>query len=270
MRVLVSVLLVLIMLAGASSATERITLASTTSTENSGLFSWLLPKFQAVTGIEVRVISVGTGQALRLGQNGDADILLTHARAQEEKFVSQGWGKQRLPLMYNDFVIVGPSSDPAGVSTAPTAAEAMQKIAAAALPFASRGDDSGTHAKELTLWLSADLQAGPDQSWYREMGAGMGATLNAAAAMRAYTLVDRATWLSFGNRGDLKVLVQGDPVLFNQYAVILPNPDRHPHLQIEAAGKLAEWLLGPGGQTAIEQFRLRSRQVFFPNASTDE
>lgn len=258
----------LLMLSGGVGAAERITLASTTSTENSGLLEWLLPKFTAAFAIEVQVIAVGTGQALRIARNGDADVLMTHAEAAEKRFVASGWGLARHPLMYNDFIVVGPADDPAGISAIAGVAQAFKAIAATAHPFVSRGDDSGTHSRELEIWHAAGLMPEPDDNWYREMGAGMGATLNAAAAMGAYTIVDRATWLSFGNRDSLAVLAEGDPALFNQYAVIPVNPARHPHVRAEAAGKLVTWLLGPEGQAAIGAFRLRGQQVFFTNAQT--
>ena len=270
-QALISTILALSLLAAGEqvSAEEQATLASTTSTENSGLLDWLLPQFTRETGIQVRVIAVGTGQAMRLGRNGDADLLMTHARAQEEQFVAEGWGLARRELMYNDFVIAGPKDDFARASGADGAAEALRRIAMAGGTFTSRGDDSGTHAKELTLWAAAGVMPDRTAGWYRELGSGMGATLNAAAAMGAYLLVDRATWLSFGNRRGLQVLVEGDPALFNQYSVIVVDPLRHPHVRSEAANILAEWLLGPTGQKVISAFRLSGRQVFFPNASAD-
>lgn len=269
MRLWAILLSAILLAASAAHAGERITLASTTSTENSGLLDWLLPRFEAAHGIQVRVIAVGTGQALRLGQNGDADLLMTHARDREEGFVAAGWGVQRFPLMYNDFVIVGPDTDPAGIANSGTAARALERIATLEHVFVSRGDDSGTHAKERELWQLAGVKPGPRQAWYREMGAGMGATLNAAAAMQAYTLTDRATWLGFGNRGGMKILVEDDAALFNQYAVIPVNPKRHPHVNARAAMALVSWLLGPEGQAGIAEFRLSGQQVFFPNASPD-
>jgi len=268
-RLLTLVATMIVAFLSVAYAGDRITLASTTSTENSGLLDWLLPRFSAGSGIEVRVIAVGTGQALRLARNGDADLLLTHAKEREEAFVADGWGTARYPLMYNDFVLVGPGDDPAGVATESIASAAMKRIAADGHPFASRGDESGTHVKEMSLWRSSDIVPGSGEAWYREMGAGMGATLNAAAAMNAYTLTDRATWLSFGNRQDLVILLQGDPALFNQYAVIPVNPERHPHVSHKAAGHLVRWLLGPEGQAQIGAFRLQGQQVFFPNASPD-
>ena len=214
------------------SADQFIIVASTTSTENSGLFSFILPKFTEKTGIEVRVVAVGTGQAIKNAQNGDADVLFVHHKASEEKFVADGFGVERFDVMYNDFVIIGPGDDPAAIKGMNEVAVALQKIAAAQAPFASRGDDSGTHKKELSLWQDAavDVKAASG-SWYRETGSGMGATLNIASAMNAYVMSDRATWLKFGNKGDLEILLEGDSRLFNQYGIILVNPEKHPHVK---------------------------------------
>jgi len=249
-------------------ATERfVTLASTTSTENSGLFEHLLPQFEAETGIAVRVIAVGTGQAMRLGQNGDADLLLVHHRPSEERFVAAGYGVARYDVMYNDFVAIGPTADPAGIAGLRSVAEAFSRIAGANVTFASRGDDSGTHKAEMGIWGQAGIDPTvASGGWYRELGAGMGATLNTANAMLAYTLTDRATWLAFENPGELNILVEGDPVLFNQYGVIMVNPDRHPHVKYEDAQRFIEWLISPIGQGAIDSFKVRDAQVFFPNA----
>ena len=256
---------------GAASAADRfITLASTTSTENSGLFGHLLPQFTDKTGIEVRVIAVGTGQAIRLAERGDADVLLVHHKPSEEKFVAAGYGVERLEVMYNDFVIVGPAADPAGVRGMESAPAALAKIAEAQTAFASRADDSGTHKAERGLWSAAGVDpAKGHPEWYREMGAGMGATLNAASGMDAYTLSDRATWISFGNRGNLEILVEGDPKLFNQYAVMLVNPERHPHVKAADGQAFIDWLVSPEGQAAIAAFRVDGQQLFFPNAATD-
>jgi len=249
------------------AADRFITLASTTSTENSGLFEHMLPQFEAETGIAVRVIAVGTGQAMRLGQNGDADLLLVHHRPSEERFVAEGYGKVRYDVMYNDFIVVGPSADPAGITGFDSVAGAFGRIAVTQATFASRGDDSGTNKAEIGIWGQAGVDpTGASGDWYRELGAGMGATLNTASAMQAYTLTDRATWLAFENPGELTILVEGDPVLFNQYGVIPINVDRHPHVKYEDAGRLVDWLLSPAGQGAIAAFRLRDTQVFFPNA----
>ncbi len=249
-----------------------ITLASTTSTENSGLFDHLLPRFTEATGITVRVVAVGTGQALRIARNGDADVLLVHHRASEEAFVAAGFGLRRYDVMANDFVLLGPRADPAGVRGRTDAARALAQIAGAGAPFASRGDDSGTHKKERDLWAAAGLDpaaldsAGASGAWYRETGSGMGATLNAAAAMGAYALSDRATWLAFQNKGDLAVLVEGDERLFNPYGAILVSPARHPHVHAREGQAFIDWLVSAEGQAAIAAYRLDGRQLFFPNA----
>ena len=244
-----------------------ITLASTTSTENSGLFAHLLPLFTEATGIAVRVVAVGTGQALRIARNGDADVLLVHHRPSEEAFVAAGYGVQRHDVMYNDFVLVGPRADPAALRGLGDVAAALARIAATRAPFASRGDDSGTHKKERDLWAAAGLgPASASGAWYRETGSGMGATLNAAAGMGAYALSDRATWLAFQNKGDLEVLVEGDERLFNAYGVILVNPERHPHVHAREAQAFIDWLISEQGQAAIAAYRLDGRQLFFPNA----
>ncbi len=253
---------------GEARADERfITVASTTSTENSGLFEHLLPRFTVKTGIEVRVVAVGTGQAIELAKRGDADVLLVHHRPSEEELVAEGHGVARHDVMYNDFVIVGPRSDPAGVRGTVDAAAALAKIAAAKAPFASRGDDSGTHKKEVELWVSAGVD-GPaaSGSWYRETGAGMGATLNTASAMDAYALSDRGTWLSFANRGPLEVLVHGDPALFNPYGVVLVDAARHPHVKSADGQAFVDWLLSAEGQQAIADFRIAGEPAFFPSA----
>jgi tungstate transport system substrate-binding protein len=252
----------LLSLPAALRAEEFITVASTTSTENSGLFGHILPIFTARTGIEVRVVAQGTGQALETGKRGDADVVFVHSRAAEEAFVAEGWGVQRFDVMYNDFVIVGPEGDPAGAGKAESAMAAMAAIAAAEAPFASRGDDSGTHKAELALWAAAGVQ--PAGEWYLETGAGMGATLNVAAQVPAYTLTDRGTWLSFGNRGPLVVVFQGDPVLFNPYGVMLVNPARHPHVKAEAGQVLIDWLVSDEGRAAIAGFTVGGEQLFFP------
>jgi tungstate transport system substrate-binding protein len=247
--------------------TPAITLASTTSTENSGLFDHLLPLFTEATGISVRVVAVGTGQALRIARNGDADLLLVHHRSSEEAFVAEGYGVQRHDVMYNDFVLVGPNSDPAALRGLDDAAAALTRIAAARSPFASRGDDSGTHKKERDLWAAAGQDpVSASGTWYRETGSGMGATLNAATAMGAYALTDRATWLAFQNKGDLEVLVEGDARLFNPYGVILVNPARHPHVHAREAQTFIDWLVSENGQAAIAAFHIDGRQLFFPNA----
>jgi tungstate transport system substrate-binding protein len=254
---------------GTASAQEKfITVASTTSTENSGLFGELLPMFQEETGIEVRVVAVGTGQAIELARNGDADVLFVHHKASEEQFVADGFGVERHEVMYNDFVVVGPASDPAGVKGGKDAVAALEKIAEAEAPFASRGDDSGTHKAELTLWQEAEVDvAGASGSWYRETGSGMGPTLNTAAGMDAYALTDRGTWLSFDNRQNLEIAVEGDPRLFNQYGIILVNPEKHPHVKTELGQTFIDWVLSDEGQEAIGAFQINGQQAFFPNAT---
>jgi tungstate transport system substrate-binding protein len=245
-------------------AQEFITVASTTSTENSGLFGHILPMFQQETGIEVRVVAQGTGQALETGRRGDADVVFVHARAQEEQFVSEGDGVQRFDVMYNDFVIVGPGEDPAGVRSADSAAAAMAAIAGAGAPFASRGDDSGTHVAEMALWDAAGVP--PEGGWYLSTGSGMGATLNTAAQVPAYALTDRGTWLSFENRGPLEIVFEGDPVLFNPYGIILVNPERHPHVKAEQGQAFIDWIISDKGQEAIASYTVGGQQLFFPNA----
>ncbi|MHA1571430.1 MAG: substrate-binding domain-containing protein, partial [Alphaproteobacteria bacterium] len=242
----------LLLCSGAAAlAQQRIVLASTTSTENSGLFAEILPLFTDATGIEVHVVAVGTGAALRLGRDGDADILLVHARAAEDAFVTAGYGAYRRDVMFNDFVIVGPTSDPAGIGGTEDAPEALRKIAEIRARFLSRGDDSGTHKAELRLWQEAGLDPAPHAGdWYLETGSGMGSTLNTAAVMGAYLLADRGTWLSFANRAGLAILVAGDAQLFNPYGIILVSPDRHPHLQTKLAETFIDWLTGPIGQSA--------------------
>ncbi len=253
--------------AGTRAQDRFITLASTTSTENSGLFGHILPRFTAATGIAVRVVAVGTGQALRLARNGDADVLLVHHRPSEEAFVAEGYGVARHEVMANDFVLVGPAADPASVAGLDDAAAAFARIAETAAPFVSRGDDSGTHKKELELWLAAGrTPAAAGGSGYREAGAGMGATLNTAAAMNAYTLADRATWASFRNKGDLVIAAEGDPRLFNPYGVILVSPGRHPHVKAADGQAFIDWLLSEDGQAAIASFTIDGQQMFFARA----
>jgi tungstate transport system substrate-binding protein len=263
-------------LAAPAAAGERfITLASTTSTENSGLFAEILPMFERRTGIGVRVIALGTGQAIRIARNGDADVLLVHDREAEERFVAEGFGIARRDVMYNDFVLVGPGDDPAGIAGLSDAAEALARIAAAnrADPgkdravFVSRGDESGTHKAELRLWRAAGIAvAQASGTWYREAGAGMGATLNIATGMGAYALTDRGTWLNFRNRGALRLLAEGDPRLFNPYGVILVNPERHPHVKAELGRAFVDWLTSAEGQAAIAGYRIAGEQPFVPNA----
>ena len=251
-----------------AQAGERfITVASTTSTENSGLFAHLLPLFEAASGIKVRVIAVGTGQAIRIARNGDADILFVHHRPSEEKFVAEGFGVKRVAVMENDFVLVGPRGDPAGVRGLGDTATALRNIAASESLFASRGDDSGTHKKELSLWRAAGLDpARAKPRWYRETGSGMGATLNTASAMNAYALADRATWVAFANKGELEILAEGDPRLRNPYGVILVDPARHPHVKAADGQAFIDWLVSDAGQAAIAAFRVNGEQLFYPTA----
>jgi tungstate transport system substrate-binding protein len=256
----------LAMLAALPAAAQQfITVASTTSTENSGLFGHILPIFQAETGIEVRVIAQGTGQALETGRRGDADVVFVHARAQEEKFVAEGWGVQRFDVMYNDFVIVGPAEDPAGLKAATSAADAMAKIAASGASFASRGDDSGTHTAEKNLWKAAGIE--PAGAWYLSTGSGMGATLNTAAQVPAYALTDRGTWLSFQNRGPLEVVFEGDAVLFNPYGIMLVNPAKHPSVKAAEGQAFIDWITSDAGRAAIASFKVGGEQLFFPSAN---
>ena len=255
-------------LAGPGAAQDRfIIVQSTTSTQNSGLYEALLPQFTEATGIEVRVVAVGTGQAIKNAMNCDGDVLLVHAKPAEEKFVAEGYGLKRFDLMYNDFVIVGPAADPAGIAGSTDAKAAVAKIREAGAPFASRGDDSGTHKAELALWKAAGIDPGAESgTWYRETGSGMGATLNTAVGMGAYALTDRATWISFGNKADYQIAVQGDPALFNQYGVIAVNPEKCPNVKSAEAQKFIDWLLSEGGQTAIAGYQVDGQQLFFPNA----
>ncbi len=271
-RFLLGTLAGLAFLAGqvATTAAEGrfFTLASTTSTEQSGLFGSVVPAFEEKTGIDVRVVAVGTGQALKLGENGDADVLLVHDRAGEDRFVADGFGVDRRDVMYNDFLVVGPAADPAGIKGARDVTAALAKIAGGKAPFASRGDDSGTHRLELRLWEAAglDVTAAGGGGWYRETGSGMGPTLNTAAGMGAYAIADRATWAAFKNRQDLIVLVEGDRRLHNSYGSILVNPARHPHVKADLARVWHEWLTSAEGQRAIAAFRPGGEQVFFPSA----
>jgi tungstate transport system substrate-binding protein len=265
----ISVILCLLALfiAPLAQAQRHIIAASTTSTEQSGLFRHILPQFEKQSGIQVRVVALGTGQALDLARRGDADVVFVHAREAEEKFVAEGHGVQRLPVMYNDFVLIGPRSDPANVGGTKNVVEALRRIERKRAPFVSRGDRSGTHMAERALWKEAGIEVGGEKgAWYRETGQGMGPALNTAAAMNAYLLADRATWLAFKNRGDLAILVEGDERLFNQYGVILVDPVKHPHVRRAAAEAFIAWLRSREGQQAIASFRLDGEQLFFPNA----
>ena len=256
------------LLAGTAAAQDgSVLVQSTTSTANSGLYDHLLPRFEDMTGIDVNVVAVGTGQAIRNARNCDGDVLLVHARPAEEAFVADGMGVERFDLMYNDFVIVGPASDPAGIAGTEDAQAALGRIAQKGALFASRGDASGTHLKEMALW--SDAGADPTDAsggWYRETGSGMGATLNAAVGMEAYTLTDRATWISFANKRDFAILVEGDADLFNQYGVIPVSPEECPGVSAEASRAFVDWLVSEHGQSAIAEYRPNGTQLFFPNA----
>ena len=251
----------------ASAQEKSIVVASTTSTQDSGLFGYILPLFKAKTGIDVKVIAQGTGQALDTARRGDADVVLVHAKSQEEKFVADGFGVKRFDVMYNDFVLIGPDSDPAGIKGSKDITAALKTIQGKAAPFVSRGDKSGTHSAELGLWKQAGIDIetakGP---WYREIGQGMGAALNTAGAMKAYVVSDRGTWLSFKNPGDLVIAVEGDKRLFNQYGVILVNPEKHPAVKKELGQAFVDWLVSPEGQAAITAYQVNGKQLFFPNA----
>jgi len=252
---------------GVAAQERSIVVASTTSTEQSGLFAHLLPAFTKATGISVKVVAVGTGQALDIGRRGDADVVFVHDQASEEKFVAEGWGVKRLPVMYNDFVIVGPRSDPAGVKGRDVS-EAMRRLAASGASFISRGDRSGTHAAELRYWKLAGIESPQAKAQgYKECGCGMGQALNMASSTDAYVLTDRGTWLSFKNRGELAVLVEGDQRLFNQYGVIVVNPAKHPHVKTALAQAFADWLVSPAGQATIADYKVGGEQLFFPNAA---
>lgn len=253
---------------GAARADDNsLLVASTTSTQDSGLFGHILPLFKAKSGIEVRVIAQGTGQALDTGRRGDADVVFVHARAQEEAFVADGFGVKRHPVMYNDFVLIGPANDPAGVRGSKDIAAALRAIRDKAAVFISRGDRSGTHSAELALWKQAGIDiAAAKGPWYRDIGQGMGAALNAATASGGYVLSDRATWIAFKNKGDLSIAVEGDKRLFNQYGVILVNPSKHPHVKTAKGRAFIDWLVSPEGQAAIASFRVNGEQLFFPNA----
>ena len=266
---LIASLILLANVAAATAQDQSIVVASTTSTQDSGLFNHILPIFKARTGITVKVIAQGTGQALDTGRRGDVDVVFVHARPQEEKFVVEGFGVKRFPVMYNDFVLIGPKSDPAGIGGTKDIVAALKTIKAKGAPFISRGDRSGTHAAELALWKLAGIDAaGADRGpWYKEIGQGMGAALNTAAAADAYVLSDRGTWISFKNRGDLAVAVAGDQRLFNQYGVILVNPTKHPHVKKDLGQAFIDWLTSPQGQGAIADYKIGGQQLFFPNAT---
>ncbi|RUM96516.1 sulfate transporter [Pseudaminobacter arsenicus] len=249
---------------------KSIVVASTTSTQDSGLFDHILPLFKDKTGIEVKVIAQGTGQALDTARRGDADVVFVHAKAQEEKFIEEGFGVKRYEVMYNDFVLIGPKSDPAGIKGTSDITAAFEAIRAKQALFVSRGDKSGTHSAELKLWKEAgiDIDAAKGE-WYRDIGQGMGAALNTAGAMNAYVLSDRGTWLSFKNRGDLEIVVERDKRLFNQYGVMLVNPEKFPTVKAEFGQSFIDWLVSPEGQGAIAEYKIDGQQLFFPNASRD-
>lgn len=259
-------LLSVLLLGPVAAGESPLRLATTTSTANSGLMDFLLPKFTAETSIEVHLIAVGTGKALRLGREGDVDLVLVHARPAEDKFVAEGYGVNRKSVMYNDFIIVGPESDPAQASSSNTVAEVLSRIYQHRHPFISRGDDSGTHKRELILWQSADKQ--PGESWYREVGQGMGKTLQIANEVDAYTMTDRGTWLAYQAKLDIKILFQGDPPLFNPYGIIAVNPERHPDANYNAATRLIDWITSPEVQEMIGDFKIKGQQLFVPLAES--
>ena len=267
-RLFLAAALVAGLCAPALAQDKSIVVASTTSTQDSGLFEYLLPIFKQATGITVKVIAQGTGQALDTGRRGDADVVFVHAKPAEEKFLAEGWGVKRYPVMYNDFILVGPKSDPAGVNGTKDIVAALKAIAAKQAPFVSRGDRSGTNQAELALWKVAGIditvQKGP---WYREIGQGMGAALNTSGAMGAYTISDRGTWIHFKNKGDLVISVEGDKRLFNQYGVMLVNPAKHPNVKQELGQAFIDWLVSPTGQKVIENYKIDGQQLFFPDAN---
>jgi len=267
MGLILRTLLLLALALPAYGQQKFITVSSTTSTEQSGLFKHLLPLFTQKTGIDVRVVAVGTGQALDIGRRGDADVVFVHAKPLEEKFLAEGHGLTRFDVMYNDFVLVGPKADPAMVAGTKDVAAAMQKIKAARAPFVSRGDKSGTHFAELELWKAAGIDIAKEKGgWYRETGQGMGPALNTAAGMNAYALSDRGTWLSFKNRADLVIVVEGDKRLFNQYGIMLVNPAKHPNVKKDMGQAFIDWVISPEGQHAIAAYKINGQQLFFPNA----
>ncbi len=272
MKIIINSILIVTMLLltniGVVEESPYILLQSTTSTKNSGLYDYVLPRFMQHSGVDVRVVAVGTGQAIKNAQNGDADVLIVHAKSREEKFVHEGYGLKRHELMYNDFIIVGPKDDPAGVQQSLKVVDALNGIAQSKSIFVSRGDDSGTHIKELSLWKLAGVDARKDSgTWYREAGAGMGATLNTAVSMDAYTLADRSTWISFGNKQDHIIVFEDEPPLHNQYSVIAINPEKHPHVKSHYVNEFIEWLLSDQGQSIIANYQVQGQQLFFPNAN---
>ena len=265
-QLLTSVITALTLLSNSAYAQEKsIVLSSTTSTEQSGLFGFILPIFKMKSGIDVKVVAVGTGQALDIGRRGDADVVFVHDKPAEEKFVADGFATKRIEVMYNDFVLIGPKSDPAKIGGGKDIKVAFQKIATTQAPFVSRGDKSGTHAAELRYWKDSGVSVAPTLSWYKETGSGMGPALNTASAMNGYILADRATWLSFKNRGDLTILVQGDPKLFNQYGVMLVNPAKFPHIKKAEGQEFIDWITSKNGQDVIASYQIGGEQLFFPN-----
>ena len=263
---MIRAILIALTIAGTAASAETLRLAATTSFNNSGLSDVLLPAIAQDTGLDVQLLVVGTGQAIRLGQSGDVDAIFVHSKSAELAFVAAGHGSHRREIMYNDFVLIGPSSDPAQVRAATSAIEALQSIASAQATFVSRGDDSGTHRRETALWTAADHEPADFAAWYREVGAGMGASLNSASAMNAYILADRASWLNFGNKGDLSLLFAGDPALFNQYSYLPVNPERHAHVKAQAAQALENWLVSPRAERIINGYEIGGEALFVFNA----
>jgi len=268
-RFLIAAILVATFAAPVPAQDKSIVVASTTSTQDSGLFGHILPMFKAKTGIDVKVVAQGTGQALDTARRGDADVVFVHAKAQEEKFIADGFGVKRYPVMYNDFVLIGPKDDPAGIKGTKDVTAAFRTIKDKGVSFVSRGDKSGTHTAELNLWKAAGIDIAQDKgAWYKEIGQGMGAALNTAASMNGYVLADRGTWLAFKNRGDLEILVEGDRRLFNQYGIILVNPAQHPHVKADLGQAFIDWVVSPEGQQAIADYKIGGQQLFFPNATS--
>jgi tungstate transport system substrate-binding protein len=267
-RLLIAVTASFVFAGHAVAQDKSIVVASTTSTQDSGLFGHILPMFKARTGIDVKVVAQGTGQALDTARRGDADVVFVHAKPAEEKFLSEGFGVKRYPVMYNDFILIGPKGDPAGIKGSKDIVAALGAIKAKGADFISRGDKSGTHQAELNLWKVAGIDIAKDKGpWYKEIGQGMGAALNTASASNAYVLADRGTWLSFKNRGDLVVAVEGDKRLFNQYGVMLVNPEKHPSVKKDLGQQLIDWLVSAEGQKAIAEYNINGEQLFYPNAS---
>jgi len=267
-RLLIAAVLTVAVAVPVSAQEKSIVVASTTSTQDSGLFGHILPLFKQKTGIDVKVIAQGTGQALETARRGDADVVFVHAKAQEEKFITDGFGVKRYPVMYNDFVLIGPKDDPAGVKGEKEVTAAFKRIKDKGASFVSRGDKSGTHTAELNLWKAAGIDIAKDKGpWYKEIGQGMGAALNTAASMNGYVLADRGTWLSFKNRGDLEILAEGDRRLFNQYGIILVNPAKHSHVKADLGQAFIDWVVAPEGQQAIADYKINGQQLFFPNAT---